>query len=272
VINKGDQTPDEVLFRTLLFKLFNKIETWQWLTESVGVISYREYSFDLYDNALRKAMTAGRPIYSAAYIMPSAGSMFGFPNKHSNHLRLLERMMDDRLSSRLQDCRSMQEAYNLLLAYPSIGSFLAYQYVTDINYSNLTDFSEADFVVAGPGARDGIRKCFADLGGLNESEIIRWMMDHQEDEFQRLGLRFRDLWTRRLQLIDCQNIFCEVDKYARIKHPEVQGISGRTRIKQAYKPNAFQVIYWYPPKWGINDLIYSKGTSRDRNVSRTKRG
>ena len=49
--------------------------------------------------------------------------------------------------------------------------------------------------------------------------------ERQEDEFERLGLRFRDLWGRRLQLIDCQNLFCEVSKYARVKHPEIMGLS-----------------------------------------------
>ena len=53
-------------------------------------------------------------------------------------------------------------------------------------------------------------------------------------ESDRLGLEFRSLWGRRLQLIDCQNLFCEVDKYARVRHPEVVGVSGRTRIKQKY--------------------------------------
>ena len=43
-----------------------------------------------------------------------------------------------------------------------MGDFLAFQLLIDLNYSNLTDFSEMDFVVAGPGARDGIRKCSGD--------------------------------------------------------------------------------------------------------------
>ncbi|MGN6369022.1 MAG: nucleotide kinase domain-containing protein [Phycisphaerae bacterium] len=267
VIYQGDQSAIELLFRILLFKIFNKIETWEWLVHTVGPISFREYSFQRYDQALKRAMGAGTAIYSAAYIMPSAGAVFGCPKKHSNHLKLIEKMIGDGLASRLRDCRSMQQAYELLLGFPSIGGFLAYQYVTDINYSNLTQFSETEFVVPGPGAKDGIRKCFSEFGGLNESEIIRWMMDHQEEEFERLGLPFRDLWTRRLQLIDCQNIFCEVDKYARVAHPQVAGLSGRTRIKQSYKHNAAPIDLWYPPKWGINKLIHARGKFHDRDVS-----
>ncbi len=78
------------------------------------------------------------------------------------------------------------------------------------------------------------------------------MADRQEIEFERLGLEFRGLWGRRLQLIDCQNLFCEVGKYARVSHPGTPGRWGRTRIKQRFRPNPERIDYWYPPKWGIN--------------------
>ncbi len=65
---------------------------------------------------------------------------------------------------------------------------------------------------------------------------------------------FDDLWGRALQLIDCQNLFCEVDKYARAAHPEVRGLSGRTRIKQRFSPRTEPITAWYPPKWGINEV------------------
>ena len=149
----------------------------------------------------------------------------------------------------------MQEAFEMLRSYPSLGDFLAYQYVTDLNYSPLMHFSEMAFDVPGPGALDGIRKCFADRGGLNDAEISRFMADRQETEFERLGLRFHSLWDRPLQLIDCQNLFCEVGKYARVRHSEINGISGRARIRQRFQANSTPITYWYPPKWGINDVV-----------------
>jgi hypothetical protein len=257
VIYRSDlpSSAPEVLFRTLLFKLFNKIETWQLLEHTFGAITFKDYRFEQYDFVLSQAMRAGGRIYSAAYIMPPGGSAFGYPAKHQNHLRLLERMMADGLAGHLAKMRRMQPAFELLRSYPTIGDFLAYQFVTDINYSEVTDFSEMDFVVPGPGARDGIRKCFADSAGLNEAELIRLMVDNQEREFERLGINFQSLWGRRLQLIDCQNLFCEVDKYARVAHPEIAGISGRTRIKQKFSPTGELVSPWYPPKWGINEKI-----------------
>ena len=150
---------------------------------------------------------------------------------------------------------SMGQAFKILRSYPTIGDFLAYQFVTDLNYGNLTDFSEMEFVVPGPGALDGIRKCFSDLGGVTESDAIKAVTESQEQEFERLGIRFRSLGGRQLQLIDCQNLFCEVSKYARVKHPDIRGVSDRKRIKQIYRPSRSPIAYWYPPKWGINHLI-----------------
>ncbi len=77
-------------------------------------------------------------------------------------------MLGDDLPARIAGAPSMQRAFDLLLAYPSIGDFLAYQYLIALNYAGITTFSEMDFVVAGPGAVNGIRKCFSDTAGLNE--------------------------------------------------------------------------------------------------------
>ena len=246
---------DEVVFRILLFKLFNKIETWERLELALGPISFADYRFDRYDKVLSTAMAEGHRVYSAAYIMPPGSSAFGCKAKHQNHLKLLEMMMAQALPEKLASARSMQTGFELLRAYPTIGDFLGYQFVTDVNYSQVTDFSEMDFVIPGPGARDGLRKCFADNGGLSDAELIRLMADRQEQECARLGLEFPSLWGRPLQLIDCQNLFCEVDKFARVAHPEAAGLTGRTRIKQKFAAQAQPIEFWYPPKWGINDRI-----------------
>lgn len=253
VIYTGDQSPEEVFFRTILFKIFNRIETWELLERELGRISYADYSFKDYDNVLMKARKRSARIYSAAYIMPSGNSVFGYRQKHRNNLRMLELMMEEDVALRIADARSMKEAFELLRSYPLIGDFLAYQYVTDLNYSELTRFSETEFVVPGPGAISGVHKCFSSLGGLTEANIIRHVMERQEEEFRQRGIEFQTLWGRPLQLIDCQNLFCEVDKYARIAHPEFA--NGRTRIKQNYRHNDEPIEYWYPPKWKLNGKI-----------------
>lgn len=258
---------DEVVFRILLFKLFNKIETWELLQRSFGLLTWRDFKHTAYDEVLSQAMQRGERIYSAAYIMHPGTTAFGQKSKHQNHLMLLALMLQHRLGSRLADARSMQAGFELLRSYPTIGDFLAYQLVTDVNYSEVTEFSEMEFVVPGPGALDGIRKCFADRGGLSEPELIRLMVDRQEYEFERLGLAFPSLWGRRLQLIDCQNLFCEIDKFARVAHPEVCGKSGRTRIKQKFNAHLNPLELWYPPKWGLSERIASGGVPNETYLS-----
>lgn len=255
VIYAGEQTPEEILFRILIFKTFNRISTWELLERSLGTVRYTTYDYKAYDRVLSAALAKGERIYSAAYIMTSGRSSFGHSRKHRNHLRLIDLIMKDEAADRITEAGRMQDVFDLLRGYPTIGDFLAYQYTIDINYSVLTNFSEMEFVVPGPGALDGISKCFSDFGGLNEVNIIQMMADRQEQEFERLGLRFQSLWGRCLQLIDCQNLFCEVDKYARVAHPAVKGRSQRQRIKRKYSPEAGDIEYWFPPKWGLNEKL-----------------
>lgn len=254
VIYCGDGAPDEVFFRTLLFKLFNRIETWELLERELGGVRWSAYRFCDYDRVLEAALCRGDKIYSAAYIIPPA-RFFGHARKHQNHLRLLEQMMAERLPSRVAQAGSLQEVYRLLCRHPSIGEFLGYQFAIDLNYGPELSHSESEFVVPGPGARNGIRKCFLDSAGWSDEDIIRAVTEAQEADSGQFGFPFESLWGRPLQLIDCQNLFCEVDKYARVAHPEVRVASGRVRIKQHYRPTAESIRYWYPPKWGLNERI-----------------
>lgn len=249
-------TPEDILLRLILFKLFNKIDTWRLLEKELGPISLKTYDISRYDSVLSQALQAGRSIYSAAYIMPPPRG-FPFKKKHKNHLVLLETMMRDSLCRKIGQAAEMENVYELLKSYPGIGEFLAYQLTIDINYSELTDFSEDEFVVAGPGATDGIRKVFRDTGGVPDADVVRIMAERQDAEFSRLGLEFRDLFGRPLQLIDCQNLFCEVGKYSRVAYPQYSGSSKRTRIKQEFAPRGRASLPrpWFPPKWNLNAKI-----------------
>jgi hypothetical protein len=257
VIYQGDQTPKEVFFRTILFKLFNRISTWQLLVDRLGWPKVSDFKVDFYDRVLTDALNRTDKIYSGAYIMPSA-RIFGRDRKHSNHLLLIDKMLRDELPDRIAEATSMDKVFTMLRTYPSIGNFLAFQMTIDLNYSQTLNFSEMEFVVPGPGALDGIRKCFESLGDYSTADTIRFVAETQIEQFQLRGIPFKSLWGRSLQLVDCQNLFCEVDKYARIAHPEIQIPTGRHRIKQRYQPSSPQFEPWYPPKWRL-------GATSDQN-------
>jgi alpha-glutamyl/putrescinyl thymine pyrophosphorylase clade 1 len=255
VIYEGSQDFKEVFLRTILFKIFNKISTWELLIDEIGEVTTQNFQFKNYSKKLSEAVSAKETIYSGAYIMASGKSTFGYNRKFENHLKLIELMLKEQLPERILAAKTLEQVFNLLKNYPTIGNFLAFQFAIDLNYSANLSFSEMDFVVPGPGAKDGIRKCFSDYGDYSETDIIQYVTDNQQQHFERLGLDFKDLWGRTLQLIDCQNLFCETDKYARLKHPKISGLSDRKRIKQIYRPNTEKINYWYPPKWGINERI-----------------
>jgi len=256
VIYKENNTEEDILFRISLFKLFNKIETWKLLSSALGEdIRWSSYSRPVYDSILSNAIKSNTRIYSAAYIMPSGKSIFGYERKHQNHLSLIESMMSSGIVGKISNSNNLEEVYNVFLDYPTIGPFLAYQLAIDVAYSELTTATERDFVMPGPGAKDGIAKCFSGRAGKNDQYIIEYMYDQQEMEFERLSLDFKWIKGRKLQLIDCQNLFCEVDKYCRVYHPDISGISGRTRIKQKYRPNPCAIELFFPPKWGVEPIF-----------------
>ena len=246
--SNATEDAEDTVFRVLLFKMFNKIESWRALEDLVGGIRWRSFDYDRYRRAIDETARRG-PVYSAAYVIPPP--RLGEPTKRLNHLRLLERMMHDGIATVVTDADNLRPVYERLRSYPSIGPFLAFQFSIDLNYTPLMDASEDGFVVAGPGARDGIRKCFGPAAHGIESEVIRYMAETQELHFARLSLQFPGLFGRRLQLIDCQNLFCEVDKYARVAHPHVRGVSGRSRIKQRFRPLVDPLTALFPPKWQL---------------------
>lgn len=250
VIYNGKTYKDEdMLFRIILFKLFNKESTWELLIKEFKDITLSTFDMKEYSKVLTNAINNNIKIYNDAYIS-CATKAFGYDRKHDNHLALLNKMfIIDKVQDKILKCTNMEQAFKIIKSYPLIGNFMAYQLITDINYSNIVDWKEDEFTVAGPGSLRGIKKCFIDKGNLSNEDIIRYMYNHQEEEFKRLNLDFKTIGNRKLQLIDIQNIFCELDKYCREKVPSLK--SNRTKIKKKYTPKQTKIEYIYPPKWNI---------------------
>lgn len=249
VMPASHASAEDIFFRTLLFKIFNKIETWELLVAHLGEPHWGETPLPDISRLLLTARESGKTIYSAAYIMPSPP--FGETSKAENHVRLLHWMLRLELHKRWLECRSLMDVFKLLHRVPSLGSFLAFQYAIDLGYSDVVPVGESSFVVAGPGARSGIEKCFPGTDMQPEQLIMR-VTEEQEQHFAARGLDFLTLWGRPLQPVDCQNLFCEVDKYARVAHPDRVG-SGRTKIKRSYRSSGTPLpAPAFPSSWGID--------------------
>ncbi len=238
---------EDMLLRILVFKVFNRISTWEYL-EEVHPVS--KESFDV--NELSQLLSERQksvPIFSNAYMMAGSHSKYEYiDTKHRVWLKMIE---DEFVSGhgfrKILNSSSMSDVYNQLRTYPLIGDFLAYQYTIDFNYSPYLNFDENSFVKAGIGAVRGIKKCFVSYGKSYE-DAIRYTYDHFEELQQRYGYTdFRPLPGREPKLIDLQNCFCETDKYLRAAMPDLR--VGNVRIKQRYKPTENKIDFYFPTDW-----------------------
>ena len=242
-------SPEDVLLRILVFKVFNKIETWEYLNGENDITTKNFNVEKLTDTLTRRQQT--KPIFSNAYMMAGCHAEYkGIPSKHRVWLQMIEdKFIKDKGLRTVLGAKSLAEVYSQLREYPLIGDFLAYQYAIDFNYSPYLNFDEDSFVKAGVGAVRGIKKCFKSYGGTYE-DAIRYTQDHFEAFQERYGFTaFRPLPGREPKLIDLQNCFCETDKYLRAKMPDLK--VGNVRIKQHYKPSSERLEYSFPKQWGI---------------------
>ena len=255
------RTPRELFFRTALFKLFNRVATWEALEGTLGPLTYAGTGPRRLLAALDRLRARGERLYSAAYVVPPVAIA---PSKHEGHLALITGMIEDRVPERAAQLPTLADVYRLLRGYRGLGPFLAFQLAVDLNYSPLLGHDEGSFVVAGPGALDGLAKCFADWRDHPPEALIAWTAERQDREFAARGLAFPRLAGRPLQLVDCQNLFCEISKYARAAHPQVVGTAGRTRIKQRYAAGAAPLPpLVLPAKW----LTGAAGSTGDIGAS-----
>lgn len=249
VIYEAEVSAEDLLTRIVLFRLFSKPSTWRAIEAELGPVG----AATIYDPrlpALLERLQAQGPIYTSAFIL-CANKAYGHDRKYRNHIALLQDMLSQgRLPRAIARARSLRAVYQALCAFPLIGPFMGYQLAIDINYSELIAFSEDEFTVPGPGAERGIEKVFPGTLKRDMARVVHQMVDDQATACARYGITPPTLLgRRRLHAIDCQNLFCELDKYARVKFPDL--VSNRRRIKATFTPSGEPLDLFYPPKWGL---------------------
>jgi hypothetical protein len=244
---RRDLPPEDVFCRIVLFRLFSKPATWRVLDTETRPLTAATLEPDT-QAAVLSRLRQRQAIYTSAFILAPPATNLG--SKHLHHLRLVKRMFSPGGVGRaLAQATSLRHVVEALLEWPTIGPFLAYQIAIDLNYSSHMHFSENDFTLPGPGAQRGLRKVFLDPRGQSPQQLILGMVDDQDNQFDRLGLDFQGLFGRPLHAIDCQGLFCEIDKYSRVAFPELK--SARVRIKQSFRPTGPLPPLVFPERWGL---------------------
>lgn len=236
--------------RIVAFRTFSNMATWEGVKAELGrELRLADLESGQFERALETVKAENGGLYTGAFIL-CANKAYGFDEKHRNHVALWTEMFGPgRLAQRLEAAKDLETVVKLLEGFPLMGPFMAYQTAIDLNYSTLLDFDEDDYTQAGPGALRGLKKAFESLEDYTPAEAILWMVERQEAEFARLGLAFNGLYGRRLHAIDCQGLFCELDKYCRVARPELA--SARKQMKAKFSPKAGLPGLFFPPKWGL---------------------
>lgn len=246
---------EDILMRILFFKIFNKIETWEFIEGKIGRIKIANFNI-IKINKLLAERRSETPIFSNAYMMTGTHTRYNHLNfKHEKWLQMVnDEMIQNKVLRNVLKSKSFGGIFYLLRNCSFLGDFLSYQYAIDFNYSPVINFDENSFVKAGIGSIRGIKKCFEPLEKNTYEDAIRFTQENFEKYQSLFGFtKFQNLFGRQPTLIDLQNCFCETDKYLRAKMPELQ--IDNVRIKQKYKETRKPLELFFPPKWNINQKI-----------------
>jgi alpha-glutamyl/putrescinyl thymine pyrophosphorylase clade 1 len=97
----GSMQAEDVVFRVLLFKLFNSIPAWETLTNAFEPLTWKTFNAKAYGVVLGAAKAQGANIWNMAYVQ-NQKYRTDLPTKHERYLALLEYMMRDGVTNKLQ--------------------------------------------------------------------------------------------------------------------------------------------------------------------------
>lgn len=258
VIYNHDWNAEDYIFRVLLYKHFNLPSTWTGLIDALGFEpTVRNFNTDLYIQALKSVAASYPAVYSGAYMV---AGVKGYKVKYEGYMHIFRELLNPQSGflDRAIACKSMEELHWLIGLQSYVGSFLAYQYTTDLNYTPIWKFSENDLAVATVGSKRGIEKLLGGLKPRSYAEVIRFYVNYQNELLITHGLdkEFVNLFGRRLQPIDIQNCFCEIDKYTRIFKPGNKTAGGYqpSRMKNTFKKSSWPYKLMFPTWWDIAEF------------------
>lgn len=266
---QASRATTEYVFRALLFRMFNNINTYRALLAGLREHpSLSSFNSERYARIINQYAQSGGQVWGNAYMITPPKTIYGRGEgaKVYGWLSILDSMVRDGMMYRIPVMSSMEEVYAALRSYPTVGDFFAYQWTIDINYSPATDFNESDWAMPGPGAIRGANKLLAQSSDhrLHGTAVATRVIEHLYwEQYIMLGNRgifpFTYLGGQRpLQFIDLQNLLCEFDKYTRVAMPELQQSGTYSRIKQRFDPSSAMghepIQYMFPPKWGLEGV------------------
>ena len=220
----------EILFKSILYRLINKVETFK---EYGGIPSPSSLSkFLLY---LQERKENGVIIFTAAH------QNMGFA-RLTKTLEYVKKNISSLTSDVIVGAqrRSSKSCFKTVLSIPNVGDFFAWQILTDLLECRvLGELTDNQWAALGPGAKNGLRKIFplsTTRGELRYTRLVRDLCAHSgpASGFQALGLSFPAFLDKALSLKNVEHALCEYDKYFR----SARGIQVKEREYSTQKSRA----------------------------------
>jgi hypothetical protein len=207
----------EVIFATIAFRWFNKIETCKILHQQ-GLL------MDWDQTMVRTRLHGIKPLITGAYMIKTPAGM----TKLEGLIDCINNVWEDRhsLVSDLRNIGCLQKAHERLMVYPYLGSFMAYEVVTDLRHTTVLGDVRASahsWAAAGPGCARGLSRLCSKEG---RTDLFRYTSASDQrslNEFMQELLEESltpSNWPREWptwEMREVEHTLCEFDKYERAR-------------------------------------------------------
>lgn len=206
-----------------LFRMLNKSESVAGILP-VDFQDYNSYKIKGWAQSLPKGYKQFKKVFMVSGMMGNINAVIG---KRESGIEscadYCKYLWDVGFMEKLSQVTSANKIYEEISLIRGIGSFMAYQIFVDMTYCPECPVSENEFVVAGPGCKEGLKLIFDKKDGMNSEECLFWLRDNwydllfQYDIYWNGDELFPDVPRREryMNVMSLENCCCEISKYYR---------------------------------------------------------
>lgn len=218
LLPNADSSADILAFNIVWFRFFNRIET----AAALGFMN--EWDPVAIKATLRDRQKRKLPVFTGAYIVRSEN---GQP-KIDSVVNALEPIWEARLeiADACRETQSLEAMTKWMTRFRLIGTFMAFEMVSDMRHTKLLNTATDIMTWAnpGPGAMRGLRRMFGTPKMRKDGQIEQWlpgksyvalMQELLARAPEQLGPDFP-----KMEMREIEHSLCEFDKYSRVKNNE----------------------------------------------------
>jgi alpha-glutamyl/putrescinyl thymine pyrophosphorylase clade 1 len=229
---------NDLLFAIMVYRLFNDIDTFRFLMLRCKMTRYGTWDWQKASRYLNAYENHGNRVFTDAFTV--TGVKFGgFPDKIRNICWLIGKLQQQvpRMVAAIKSAKSLHRIWQIFNDTQGFGRFLAYELAIDVNYSRLSNFSENDWVNAGPGCKRGIQWIWgARDPSVKWEDYIAFLQVGQETYIARIDRldEWYQVWPGyAMTLRGVEHSLCEFQKYARARyHRNPDGTPSRSATRK----------------------------------------